>query len=331
MEVVGEPPVRPERRRGAAIAAAAAALVVLSSVWLFAVEAWRVRWPGMLVVFVAVVWPLVVTAWRPVVPHGWRWTLGLTAVLVWFDLLFDWWLENPSERELAAPQWEVGKIAAIVAASFVAARLPAGSATRAARAALIALSSAWTALLAGLILFVAVAGPRDQSRRADAALVLGYALADDGRPRPSLVARVDRAAELYKAGLVPRLVVSGGAGRAHKTEAGVMRELLIERGVPNEAIQVEIKARSTEENFACSAPLLAQAGARTVLLVTEPWHMPRALYQGSRYLELLPAPAAGSPEWRELRPRTQHLVSESIAYLFERVRRIGGEPASCPL
>ena len=35
----------------------------------------------------------------------------------------------------------------------------------------------------------------------------------DGSPQPGLIARVDRAAELHRAGLAPRLVLSGGAAR----------------------------------------------------------------------------------------------------------------------
>jgi uncharacterized SAM-binding protein YcdF (DUF218 family) len=328
-----EPADRPARRRAAAIAAAFAAVVVLSAVWAFAVEAWRVRWPAMMIAFIAIGWPLSVAAWRPVVPAGWRWTLGLAALLVWIDLLLDWWFQNPTDRELATPLREGGKVVAVLAASFLAARIRPGSVQRAARAFLIALSSSTAVLLIGLMLFIAIAAGRDDSRRADAALVLGYALTPDGSPQPSLIARVDRAAELHKAGLVPRLVLSGGAARAQKTEAGVMRELLVERGVPSEAIDLDIRARSTEENFACGMPILAQHSARTVLVVTEPWHMPRALYQARRYqgdVELLPAPAPASPEWQQLRRRSQHLFSEAIAYVFEPIRRIRNQPTTCP-
>lgn len=317
----------------AAVLRAAAAMVVLAAIWLFACEAWRVRWPAMLVAFLAVGWPLAVAAWRPVAPPSWRWSLGIAAVLVWADLLLDWWLDHTADQELAALEWELPRIALLVAASFAVTRLRRTPLVRRLRAALIALSSTFAVLLAGLVLFVAVAGPRDQSRRADAALVLGYALADDGSPRPGMVARVDRAAELYRAGLAPHLVLSGGGDRAGRTEAGVMRELLVARGVPTEAITIDTHSRSTEENFACSVPLLAELHARAVLLVSEPWHMPRALYQGARYagdIELLPAPADRSPGWQEPRQRAQHLVSEAVAYLVERMRRIGGSPAHCP-
>jgi len=323
-------------RRAAAAGRVAAALLVLPIIWLFASEAWRVRWPGMLVAFVAVGWPLLVVAWRPIVPPSWRWSLGFAAVLIWADLLLDWWLETPSDRELASPEWEIARVAILVAVSFVLTRLPPVRWLRPLRAAIVSLSCAFVVLLAGLVLFIALAGPRDQARPADAALVLGREFFPDGSIRPELYARVDRAAALYRAGQVKHLVLTGASGGSRHpgpTEAGVMRELLVARGVPIEAMAVEIHARSTEENFACSMPILGELHARTVLVVTDPWHMPRAVYQGSRYagdMELLAAPASQSPEWTGLRARSKHLVSEAVAYLFERVRRIHGSPSTCP-
>jgi uncharacterized SAM-binding protein YcdF (DUF218 family) len=323
-------------RRLGAVARAVAALIVLGAIWLFACEAWRVRWPPMLVAFVAIGWPLAVAAWRPVVPLGWRWSLGVAALLVWGDLLVDWLLELPPELELAALQWEMPRIALVIAVSFAVAHLPHRPVFRHLRAAMMALSSAFAVLLAGLVLFIAIAGPRDQAARADAVLVLGREFFPDGSVRPELYARVDRAAELYRAGLAPHLVVTGSTGGARQpglTEASLMRDLLVERGVPAEAIDVEAHARDTEENFACSVPILAERDPRRVLLVTDPWHMPRALYQGARYVgrvELVPAPANRSPEWTRPRKRAAHLVYEAVAYLFARVRRISDSPTSCP-
>jgi uncharacterized SAM-binding protein YcdF (DUF218 family) len=326
------------RGRAATAAHAVAAVVVLSGVWLFASEAWRIRWPGMMVAFVAIGWPLVVAVWRPVVPPSWRWSLAMAAALVWVDLLLDWWLETPAARELAAPQWELARVAILIAVSFAVPRLPIRPLVRRARAALVALSSATVVLLAGLILFVALAATRDQTQEADAVLVLGREFFPDGSIRPEMIARVDRAADLYRSGRAPRVIVSGGPGGGAQhdqgpTEAGVMREMLVARGVSDDHISLDSHARSTEENFACSVPILAELQARRVLVVTDPWHMPRALYQGSRYagdLELLAAPAMKSPEWTAPRARSQHLVSEAVAYLFERIRRIGGSPATCP-
>jgi uncharacterized SAM-binding protein YcdF (DUF218 family) len=305
-----------------------AAVLVLGLTWLFAVEAWRVRWPAMLIAFVAVGWPLTALAWRSALPSGWRWTLALAAGLFAFDLAVDWWFELPPERRLATFEWDGPRLGLLLLVSALP--VPDRRALHHARTVMKAMSSAFAALLLGLVAFIGLSGPRDQSVRADAALVLGYALAADGTAQPSLVARIDHAAALYRQGLAPRFIASGGVARAGRTEGAVMRDLLIARGVPAEAITLDERARSTEENFACSAPMLL--GARRVLVVTEPWHMPRALYQASRYMgdfDLLAAPAS-SPVWRDLRTRSQRLLSESVAYLFERVRRTTRDAAVCP-
>ena len=320
------------------------AVLVLAGLWLVAVESWRIRWPGMLAGFLIVAWPLAVLAWRPRLPGGLRATLALAAGLVAIDLALDLWLDLPPPRALAWTRWELARIAILVALSPLATRLASRAAGRAAaRRGLLALRIATAApvvLYVALVLFVALHGTRDRTGRADAALVLGYALDPAGRPQPSLVARVEHAADLQRRGLVGRVVVSGGAARAGVTEAEVMRDLLIARGVPPELIHLEDRARSTEENFACARPILASLGARRVLLVTEPWHMPRAELQSRRHLSVaelvpgappivyLPSPAS-SPVWRGARTRAARLHGEAIAYLFERIYAVTRAPGRC--
>ena len=334
-----------EGRAGRAVALRGTlAVLVLAGLWLVAVESWRIRWPGMLAAFLLVGWPLAVMAWRPRLPGGLRTTLGLAAGLVVIDLSLDLWLDLPPPRALAWTRWELARIAILVALSPLAERLEARAAGQALlRRGLLGLRVATAApvvLFVGLVLFVALHGTRDQAGRADAALVLGYALDPAGRPQPSLIARVEHAAELQRRGLVGHIVVSGGAARAGVTEAEVMRELLIARGVPPELIHLEDRARSTEENFACARPILARLRARRVLLVTEPWHMPRAELQSRRHLALadldpgapplvyLPSPAS-SPIWRAARTRAARLHSEAIAYLYERLYAITRPPGRC--
>ncbi|HTJ72720.1 MAG TPA: YdcF family protein [Actinospica sp.] len=87
-----------------------------------------------------------------------------------------------------------------------------------------------------------------------------------------------RAADLYHNGTAPRLLVSGGsralpAGAGHATEAEALREILIERGVPEEAIALERLASNTSENFWFSAELLRDQGvaAERFLVVQKPY------------------------------------------------------------
>ena len=82
-------------------------------------------------------------------------------------------------------------------------------------------------------------GQRDEQRPADAIVVLGAAQYD-GRPSPIFAARLDHAIELYRAGVAPRLVVTGGKADGDRTtEAAAARAYAIARGVPAEAILVE--------------------------------------------------------------------------------------------
>ena len=95
---------------------------------------------------------------------------------------------------------------------------------------------------------------------ADALVVLG------GTPD-----RPVRAAELFKQGEAPKILVSGfGDGMSNE-------KLLEKEGVANAAIILEPKSRTTRENAEFSIPLLRQMGAHRVIIVTSWYHSRRAL------------------------------------------------------
>jgi vancomycin permeability regulator SanA len=179
------------------------------------------------------------------------------------------------------------------------------------------------------MLYIGVTGARDGAAPAHAALVLGFALDDAGGARPQLVARVDRAADLYRRGLVPRLILSGGASKAGHTEASVMRDLAMARGVPADAIVLDERARSTIENFACSLPILERLGAVNVLLVTEPWHMTRAMLLARRHGLSVRAAPATSPIWESPRYAAYWLFRDANAFVRELVRQPWAAPGQC--
>ncbi|MFE1957263.1 YdcF family protein [Streptomyces sp. NPDC059479] len=98
------------------------------------------------------------------------------------------------------------------------------------------------------------------------------------------------AAELYRAGLFPALVFSGGnspttAVRFPRGEAVHYREHAIGLGVPDAAILLEPKAGNTGQNITFSREVLAAAGIRpsTVLLVSKPY-MERRSFATARKL-----------------------------------------------
>jgi len=96
---------------------------------------------------------------------------------------------------------------------------------------------------------------------------------------PNLESSADRvwyAARLYHAGKAPLLVLSGGSATSVETEADAMREFLRDLGVPDSALLLEGRSRTTRENAIYSAELLRSRGIRRVLLVTSALHMHRA-------------------------------------------------------
>ncbi len=116
------------------------------------------------------------------------------------------------------------------------------------------------------------ASSRVDPHRAEAIVVLGAAQYD-GRPSPVLEARLEHALELYRQGLAPLIVVTGGrqAGDTY-TEATAGYNWLRDRDVPDEAIRKEVQGRTTYESLAATARFLRDDDVTDVLLVTDGYH-----------------------------------------------------------
>jgi uncharacterized SAM-binding protein YcdF (DUF218 family) len=125
----------------------------------------------------------------------------------------------------------------------------------------------------------------DATPKADAIVVLGGGIAPACPPRPSpdLTEGADRvllAARLHRAGKAPVVIVTGGGGPAGgdaRPECRDMADLLVEWGVPRDAIVEEEAARDTAGNASETKQVLAARHLERVLLVTSAVHMPRAL------------------------------------------------------
>ena len=148
--------------------------------------------------------------------------------------------------------------------------------------ALIAFSIIAILLTSGLAIDVWRYAGQSATTPADAALVLGAAVLWD-RPSPVLVERLRQAKALYDRGQVSHIVVTGGRSPEDKlSEAEASRNWLVANGVPADAVVQENQSRTTIENLALAAPILKAAGIRTVLIVSDPLHMRRAMLIASR-------------------------------------------------
>jgi uncharacterized SAM-binding protein YcdF (DUF218 family) len=124
-------------------------------------------------------------------------------------------------------------------------------------------------------------------------------------PDPDLGSAADRvwmAARLYRRGLAPKVIVSGGnilaqhGGVPSTTEAEAMRRFLTELGVPDSAIVMEARSINTRDNIAF---VRAMVQDDPVALVTSAYHMPRALGLARRNgLNVSAFPTDWHPPWQ---------------------------------
>lgn len=143
------------------------------------------------------------------------------------------------------------------------------------------------------------------STKADAALVLGAAVIGS-RPTPVLVERLRHAANLFDSGQVSHIVVTGGLSPEDDlTEAQASKNWLVAEGVPANAVLLEDKSRTTIENLAFAKPVLAANDLQTVLVVSDPLHMRRALMIAGRIgitAEPSPTPTSRYQSWQTTLP-----------------------------
>ncbi len=157
----------------------------------------------------------------------------------------------------------------------------------------------------------------DETRAADVAIVLGAAVERGGRPSPSLRVRTQHAIELYRAGQVKALFLTGGLGRNAPSEAEVMRRLAVAAGVPEAALVLDETATSTQESMAAARAEAERRGWQTALVVSEPFHMLRARQMARDVgLEAYASPAMDSRIQRNERLRRFYTAREAAALLF---------------
>jgi uncharacterized SAM-binding protein YcdF (DUF218 family) len=116
------------------------------------------------------------------------------------------------------------------------------------------------------------AARRDNAQAAGAIVVLGAAQYN-GVPSPALRVRLDHALELYRDGVAPVIVLTGGRrGDDPFTEAGVGFVYLRAAGIPESALRLENQGTNTWESLAAAARFLQAEGIRDVVLVSSPYH-----------------------------------------------------------
>jgi len=136
----------------------------------------------------------------------------------------------------------------------------------------------------------------------DAIVVAGCRVRPDGRPTDALRRRAKKGAELYLAGLAPKLVLTGGAEPGRRAEAEVAAEVCSSMGIPEAALIREASSRNTLQNAARAAELVSGR----VLVVSDGYHTWRCRRIFRKHFDSVET-AGSTPA---LRPRIRHAVRE---------------------
>lgn len=145
---------------------------------------------------------------------------------------------------------------------------------------------------------------------ADAALVFGNTVERSGEPSRRLAARLEAARGLFVANRVRWIVVSGGVGKEGFDEARVMRRSLLAQGIPDSVLIEDGHGANTLASCLNARVLLEPRGARSVILVSQYFHLARAAMTARR--AGLDVAGGAAPRYYEARDAWS-LARETIA------------------
>ncbi len=131
-------------------------------------------------------------------------------------------------------------------------------------------SRLFTELYAGRRTYTANTSPS-----APVAIVFGAGLSRDGKPTPVLRDRIETAVDLYRAGKVQKLLMSGDNRFLDYNEPGAMKTYAMQLGVPEQDIVLDYAGRRTYDTCYRARHIF---GVEQALVVTQRFHLPRAVY-----------------------------------------------------
>jgi uncharacterized SAM-binding protein YcdF (DUF218 family) len=108
-----------------------------------------------------------------------------------------------------------------------------------------------------------------------AIVIFGAALLADGRPSPSLLRRIGyglKAAAVHPDALI---LCSGGVGRAGPSEASIMAEVLLRRGVAPGRLVLEETSLDTLQSVIAAARFVRRRGLDGAVVCSDRYHLPR--------------------------------------------------------
>lgn len=136
-------------------------------------------------------------------------------------------------------------------------------------------------ILLGLSRIVMIVSSRDNTfdpasvPAAQVALVPGAGITTDGRPTLALRDRIDGAIDLYRAGKVKKILMSGDNSTIYYNEPGVMANYAISQGIPESDIVLDYAGRRTYDTCYRAKAIF---GLESVIITTQKYHLPRMVF-----------------------------------------------------
>jgi uncharacterized SAM-binding protein YcdF (DUF218 family) len=176
---------------------------------------------------------------------------------------------------------------------------------------LCALAVGW---LIGVFWLVSRQSSRDETRPADVIIVFGAA-EYSGHPSPIYKARLDHAYTLFRKGMAPLIITTGGSAEdPNFSEGGVGRDYLISRGVPDNSIIAETQSSDTSESAARIANILRKNNLHTCLAVSDGYHLFRVKQMLEKQGLIVYASPRPDARVRTLWQRVRVKLHEAISY-----------------
>ena len=108
----------------------------------------------------------------------------------------------------------------------------------------------------------------------DCIIILGAGIWED-KPSPMLEDRLLEGIKLYQNSVSDKIIMSGDHGRREYDEVNIMKNYVIEKGIPSENIFMDHAGFSTYESIYRAKDIFE---AKKVVIVTQKYHLYRALY-----------------------------------------------------
>lgn len=158
--------------------------------------------------------------------------------------------------------------------------------------------------------------------KADAALVLGAAVWHN-KPSPVFAERINHAINLYKTGVVKKLIFTGGHfNPASHSEAHIAKIYALQKGVKEIDIFLEEESKNTKDNLLFSKLILEKERLNKVILVSDPIHMRRAVLISQKLgIETHSSPTPTS-RFKSKKVKLEFLLKETLLTLHFRISNL---------